>query len=411
MVNLRKILILIVGVLLSSAAWAQEVSPLRVEKRYTFYFRVNSDKIDEEYMGNSETIARMQEELAMVLESPDMIDSLILKSTSSPEGSVERNRALAQQRSKSARALVEGLFPGIDRSRMKIGFQEDEDWDGLEVLVERDTLLDGRDRILKILRASSTVEERKEKLRRLDRGKIYNNLIKKYYNDLRYCNVQVRVVLKTPESSNLVKEVTFVAPSQPLKVVWPKAAPEVPSFHRHLTLKTNTLGWVLGEQNIAIEVDLAKHLSLSVPFYYSGGFDYFKETIKFRGIVLQPELRYFPKLAEDMTNNGFFVGAHFGLGWYNFAVNTDYRVQDHGGNRPAFGGGLGVGYAMKFKKNPRWGMEFVLGAGVYDVLYDTFYNENNGPYNEKAVHDVWFGIDNAAVSFTYNFDLKKGGKK
>ena len=72
---------------------------------------------------------------------------------------------------------------------------------------------------------------------------------------------------------------------------------------------------------------------------------------------------------------------------------------------------MGLGYSLKFKKNPRWGMEFELGAGVYDVLYDSFYNENNGPYNEKAVRDIWIGIDNAAVSFTYNFDLKKGGKK
>ena len=117
--NLRKTIILIVGVLLTCSAWAQEVSPLRVEKRYTLYFRVNSDKIDEDYMGNSETIAKMQEELAMALETPEMIDSLILKSTSSPEGSVERNRELAQQRSKSARALVEELFPGLDRSRRR----------------------------------------------------------------------------------------------------------------------------------------------------------------------------------------------------------------------------------------------------------------------------------------------------
>ena len=74
--NLRKTIILIVGVLLSCSAWAQEVSPLRVEKRYTFYFRVNSDKIDEDYMGNSETIAKMQEELAMALETPVVATSV-----------------------------------------------------------------------------------------------------------------------------------------------------------------------------------------------------------------------------------------------------------------------------------------------------------------------------------------------
>lgn len=162
---------------------------------------------------------------------------------------------------------------------------------------------------------------------------------------------------------------------------------------------------------MAVEYDVIPHLSVALPFYYSGGLDYFKETLKFRGIVLQPEIRYYPWL-QDGDNGGFYVGAHLGLGWYNFALDGDYRIQDHKGRRPAWGGGLGVGYSLQFKKNPRWGMEFALGAGVYDAKYDMFYNEANGPYFKQGIRKTWFGIDNAAVSFTYRFDLKKkGGKK
>lgn len=177
-----------------------------------------------------------------------------------------------------------------------------------------------------------------------------------------------------------------------------------------IEVKTNAVGWGCGLMNVAAEVDVVPHLSVNVPFYYSGGYDYFKHTIKFRGIVLQPEVRYYPWLKNDQ-NNGFFAGAHLGLGWYNYALNGDYRIQDFGGNRPAFGGGLSVGYKTRFKKNPSWGVEFALGAGVYNVKYDIFYNEENGPYYKRGIQETWLGVDNAAVSFFYEFDIKKKGGK
>lgn len=176
-------------------------------------------------------------------------------------------------------------------------------------------------------------------------------------------------------------------------------------------VKTNALGWGLGMVNFAAEVDIIPHLSVNVPFYYSGGYDYFSPYVKFRGVVLQPEVRYYPWL-KDEKNDGFFVGGHLGLGWYNYALNGDYRIQDAGGNRPAFGGGLSLGYKLRFKKHPSWGVEFAIGAGVYNAKYDIFYNEENGPYYRKDVRKTWFGIDNAAVSFFYEFDIKrKGGKR
>ena len=60
------------------------------------------------------------------------------------------------------------------------------------------------------------------------------------------------------------------------------------------------------------------------------------------------------------------------------------------------------------KRNPRWEMEFTLGGGVYDVWYDRFYNEKNGP-KEGSYHTTFVGIDNVSVTFSYSFDLKKVG--
>lgn len=173
---------------------------------------------------------------------------------------------------------------------------------------------------------------------------------------------------------------------------------------RRLYLKTNAIGWGLAITNIAAEVDMARHWSFSLPAYWSS-WNYFKSTLKFRTLSLQPEIRYW--LSEN--NDGWFVGTHFGLGWYNFATDGGYRTQDHDGNSPATGGGVAAGYRLPISSDKRWKIEFSLGAGIYKVHYDKFHNESNGLLT-RTEKKTWFGIDQAAISFAYTFNLgrKKG---
>ena len=171
-----------------------------------------------------------------------------------------------------------------------------------------------------------------------------------------------------------------------------------------LYVKTNAIGWGLAISNVSAEVDLAKHWSFAVPVYYSA-LNYFTSTIKFRTLAVQPEFRYW----FNENNQKFFIGAHFGYAQYNIAVDGDYRYQDHGGKSPALGGGLSVGYRMPISKNDKWHIEFTLGAGVYGLHYDKFYNVNNGKLIETYRKTYW-GIDNAAVNISYRFDLKKRKK-
>ncbi|MBR2063273.1 MAG: DUF3575 domain-containing protein [Bacteroidales bacterium] len=173
---------------------------------------------------------------------------------------------------------------------------------------------------------------------------------------------------------------------------------------RKMTLKTNAIGWGFLMTNAALEIDIVKNLSFALPVYYSG-WDYGVSTLKFRTLMIQPELRYYIPKAK-----GFYVGAHFGMGYWNFALNGDWRYQDHKGETPAIGGGLGLGYAMHFKKNSHWGLEFSVGAGAYDARYDVFYNEPNGPYHKRNERTTFIGVDNAAISLTYEFGLRSEEK-
>ena len=181
-----------------------------------------------------------------------------------------------------------------------------------------------------------------------------------------------------------------------------RANPELPAG---ITVKTNFVGLAVLGANISLEYDIIPHLSVAIPVYYSG-WDHFKETLKLRGLVIQPEIRYYIK-----GNDGFYGGAHFGMGYYNFALGGEFRIQDHKGRTPALGGGVSIGYAHRFKKTRGLGLEFAIGGGAYKVSYDVLYNEPNGAYAEHGIEDLFIGVDNVSISLTYTFPIKKEGRK
>lgn len=382
----------------------------------TLYFKVNKHNYDPSYMGNK---ARMEKFLDHLnnLKQGDYLE-LDFDVTSSPEGRYELNSELSKRRAESIEKYLR-KHTSLPESVVEV-FHLAEAWDGLEEQV-RNCDMPWRDDVLEILENypqtetdenGKLIEPRKKALMEYKGGEPWRYMLRNWFPTLRRFTVVMKSGIHAPLLGDVEIEEDEFIPFEEIKIEDKKLEVALmPMWHPELTLKTNGLGWGLGHQNVALEIDLAPHWSISVPFYYSGGFDYFKSTLKFRGIVLQQEVRYFPRLKKN-RNDGWYIGAHAGLGWYNFALGGEYRIQDHKGNRPAWGGGIGAGYTMQFATNPRWGLEFALGAGVYDVMYDIFYNEHNGPYAERGVHDTFFGIDNASVAVTYKFHVKrKEGKR
>ncbi|MCH5222359.1 MAG: DUF3575 domain-containing protein, partial [Muribaculaceae bacterium] len=222
-----------------------------------------------------------------------------------------------------------------------------------------------------------------------------------YYDD----EIVEEVVEEVEEIEPVVEEVVVEEPEEePVEeiVETPVEEPEaIDDEVRHIHLKTNIVGWAFSEANLAGEIDLCQHLSLALPVYYSA-INYFSYDLKFRLFGTQPELRYW--LHPD--NDRFFIGAHFGIACYNFAFKGEYRYQDHNGNTPALGGGISVGYRLPISRNNRWCIEFALGCGAYGLHYDRFINEPNGRL-AGTDRKTYFGLDQAAVSIAYTFDLKK----
>lgn len=408
---MRKLLTLLMCVLLASALKAQELSDT-----LTLYFHRASSVVDTEYKENGPRSEAFFNKIRAIQNIANMdIVSIDLLGTSSPEGLYKYNTRLSERRKN---AVLEYLKKNVEVS--DITFRTNslvEDWSIVADLIMRDPQVPYRDQVLEVIRSFEGKQDFEEDivaaLRKIDpknANTVLNYLHENIFPELRACNVIaiyhfdyfVDAIIEDIEDIPL-EDFEF----EPFKEDTLRVEPiHIKTFTPFIKVKTNTIGLAMGHANIAVEYAIAEHFSVALPFYYSGGFDYFSPELKFRGIVLQPEARYYIK-----GNEGFYVGAHLGVGWYNYALNGEYRIQDHKGNRPAFGGGLGLGYALDFKKAPRWGMEFSLGAGVYDVKYDIFYNEPNGAYAERGVHNTFFGIDNAAVSFTYKIPVKKEGRK
>lgn len=167
-------------------------------------------------------------------------------------------------------------------------------------------------------------------------------------------------------------------------------------------VKTNAVGLSMMMANAGVEIDVHPKLSVNIPIYYSG-INYFTQTVKFRFLGFQPELRYWPGPKRRL-----YAGFHLGVAYYNFAWGKEWRYQDKGGKTPTWGGGLGVGYRLPLDKGERWNVEFTIGAGLYDLNYDRFYNVPNGAL-ESSDRKLFIGLDNVAVSFSYSFDMKKKG--
>lgn len=390
-----------------------------------FEFRVNSMSVDSLYGDNA---ARMREMTAFLrdirMDSTIDITGVSFCGAASPEGSSALNRSLAQGRLSALERFVRREIELPD----SIITHDDSyiPWEYLKSQVE-DSDIRCKEKVTAILnmkpeyveyRPGAKIDRRVLELQKLDGGRVWRQMNDLFFSRMRNaCAVFVTYKKAVPskQPQETVPDTVTVEPEPVIEeatdtmTVTETAEPLIAKedgWQRHLYVKTNAVGWAMGVTNIAAEIDLAEHWSFTLPLYWSS-WNYFKSTLKFRTLTLQPEVRYW--FSEN--NDRWFAGAHFGLGWYNIATDGTYRTQDHGGHSPAVGGGIAAGYRLPISRNKRWKMEFSLGAGVYRLHYDKFRNEPDGLLVETK-KKTWFGIDQAAVSVAYTFDLgRKGGAR
>ena len=390
-------------------------------------FRVNSTVIDFAYSDNA---ARMQEMLEFLRtirqDSTINIIEVSFCGAASPEGSYQLNRKLAQGR---LSALEKFIRSEVDIPDSLITYNDSYiPWDYLKSQIE-DSGLIRKDEVIAILEEEARlvdyhhpnthIDNRIVKLRALDGGKVWQQMNNLFFEQMRNAcavfvtykkelpPIQVPVIVPDTIKVEPIVEAVEIVPDT--TAIIETVIPEVEEWTRKLHVKTNAIGLGMGIANVAAEIDLAKHWSFTLACLLLGLGLFQDQPSSSAPSAVQPEFRYW--LSEN--NDGFFAGAHFGLAYYNFAFDGDYRYQDHNRETPAIGGGVSIGYRLPISKNNRWRVEFSLGAGVYSNHYDKFHNtpRTKDGLMIESIKKTYWGIDQASVSFSYSFDLKKKGGK
>lgn len=415
----------------------------RSQERHTeicIDFRVSTTDIDTTYLDNARHIQEILSFIEQInSDTTEYIIEVAFCGTASPEGNARLNQMLANGRLTSLERLI----------RSKVNISEDLiirndnylPFDHLREIIanadisRKNDVLDIFDKEMQSMdyhRNNSHINNLLEAIQQLDNGRVWTQLRPLFLQHTRTASVVFITSNEKPEKESVLeiigapkKEFVVEEPvveEEPVEEVVEEEVfeevveevveedvveevvieePVEPAPSRHWYLKTNAVGLGMIIANVAGEIDLGEHWSVALPVYYTA-LNYFSKTTKFRTFAVYPELRYWP----SAENQGFFTNVHLGVASFNVATNDELRYQNHEGKRPAFGGGLGVGYRLPLTKNERWHMEFVLGAGVYNVHYDTFYNVPNGKYIESIKKTYW-GIDNAAINISYRFNLKE----
>ena len=377
------------------------------------YFPVSrDDRVYMEYGGNQDRLEVLKREVALSEDNGGRVTNLNLRGSASPEGPTDFNTQLGMNRAATAREFLVhylDLRPSVVASTA-VG----EDWEGF---LEQLDSLEGkpwRDTVLVLIRDEAT---RKERIKNLDNGMVWHELLNDGFLRLRAVRCHVVIVYPKPKVE-LQKDTVYVdVPYEVEKIVTvpvavPEEKPPYPGEGKKMlfALRTNTLA--IPFTNIGVEVPLGEHWSLGADWYspwiwrerHSENLDTWGWGFEFQALDL--EARYWftnPRKRPEQRLLGHSIGLYAAAGHYDFE-------RDWKGNQGEFGNiGIDYLYALPLFKG-RMHLELELGLGfIYsrNQAYlcithgDKCYRYGNG---KRAV--TWLGPTRAQISFVVPIYVK-----
>lgn len=384
-------------------------------------FRVNSTVIDENYLNNGTFFDRVDLLMTTLENNPEIeIVSIEIVGTASPEGPAELNNRLSNARMKS---LENYLRKHIDLPDSIIIHNDHYiAWPHLGQLIESDpNPIAHKEEVLEIIKHNDLVgydamgrkqDGRINEIQAIDGGATWRILINRYFVEMRnawFIVVTVRHIepepKPIPEPEPEPEPIPEPEPEpEPEPTPEPEPEPEPEPRVPLMNIKINALEAATLLSNFGMEFRITPRLSFDVMGHYSP-YDYFNEARKVRIFAIQPEVRYW--FGESLVK-GHFVGVHVPVSGFNVQLNDDYRYQDP--NRALWGVGVSYGYAMPLGKKQKWGVEFTIGVGYMNIVYDVYEGVHNGKLlRTESQH--YFGPTRLGIDFSYRFDMKKNKKQ
>ena len=382
-----------------------------VEMRFRIFYPVNQTTIHEDYMDNANSLYRIQK----YLEKSPQIDSITIYSYASPEGPYALNKRLARERGKTAKQYLLSLMPAERQlpDSLIILDPTAENWSGLRDLVRYQYQRDDKDEVLAILdRTDITDERRKLLLKRLNRGKSWQYILKELMPQLRYATwisvwQRIEVDRIEPVAPRLAMEKPDVEKIYIRPVPLPPPVKEEKTKSTVFALKSNLLYDALTALNLEVEIPIGDRLSVAVedvfPWWNNGN------KWAFQMWEMGVEGRYWFKRNDDRdVLTGWFGGLYGMSAKYDFQWKRDICYQGE-----YWSAGLSGGYAFPISKY--FNLELSASFGYLSTAYRHYvptqdYGELiRDPY--KQGRKGYFGPTKLKVSLVIpiRFTYKKNG--
>ena len=282
--------------------------------------------------------------------------------SASPEGPVAHNYDLGFWRSEILKNFIlenTSVNPTLVRTQNLA-----EDWEGFRRALIKEKDYPYRDRILEIIDNTSDWDLRKRKIRAIDNGKTWHNLIYGLFTPFR--NARMVIVCKAYNVETKIPPMPPMLLPLPKENMLPKMdASFLPSAEtRFFALKNNLLFDGILVANLGVEIELWRKTSLDIPFVYSP-YDIRVPDRKIRLLGSQPEFRYW---LGQKAGEGHFVGIHGALLGFNIALNDKGRFQDPN-----------------------------------HALWNSYRNWHNGAKFKSNTHESYWGVTRAGLTIMYKW--------
>lgn len=389
-----------------------------------FYFRLSSHVLMGDYRKNGESIAKLHN---IINRDSSCISSINIVGSSSPEGALSYNLALAQQRAKAIRNYIRWKHPDLENS---LHLSKSVDiltaW---KQAVEDDPALPRRDIVLKILNSPKSIATKWANIQLLA-GSPAEYMKKQIFPHIRNATSCVIIVEKEApiaEESKVamasVQEATKVLVTSEATDSIPNTAelatllptPPTPIEYVYkplLAIKTNLLFDLASLINIEVEVPIGNRWSVAGEWIFPWWL-WEKKQHCLELMNGNVEGRYWLGNRQKHAKlTGWFGGFYAGGGYY------DLEWEKKGYQGEFFiATGLSTGYSHSIGKNLR--LEYSLGIGYMETKYREYeaVKKNDDEWHlmrRTSGRYTWIGPTKARISLVWILNSKhkkEGGNK
>ena len=382
-------------------------------KRFALFYRVNSAEVDTTYMTNRFLL----DSLTHYLKESSRIDSIVIHSYSSPEGTYQLNKALSERRNRAARDFI----LGCDGSENKLSSEiikfnlSAENWAGLREAIVSSYKNSDKEQILAIIDSDLSEDEKKSRIRHLS-FQSWKYIVDNIMPALRYSEwVCTLKPCANQQSTDISDYVLYPQIDEDIVKTDFELEKSGKARKTIIALKTNMLYDAVTWLNYGIEVPFVGNkfsVNMEHQFPWWGGGEY-KNKFSMRYLQVSGEFRwwfaprYSPatkhKIVRDCLT-GHFLGAYGMGGKWDFQNKRKICYQGE-----FWSAGLTYGYSFPIAR--RLNLEFSASVGYASIPHRHYipsedYSQLFLDPSKSGTWNYW-GITKLGVSLVVPITINK----